>query len=129
MRKELFRLFCALLTALSLISIKEKMLASTLRGDTIIISQIPTTPEGPRTPVSIPFIAELMDSSNSVLLEATDTIGIVTVQIISTAGDNYSTYFDTSDGAILIPVSGNAGYYTLRITTPNGTQYVGEFTI
>ena len=129
MRKELFRLFCALLTALSLISIKEKMIASTLRGDTIIISQIPTTPEGPRTPACIPFIAELMDGSNSVLLEATDTIGIVSVQIISTAGDNYSTYFDTSDGAILLPVSGNSGNYTLRITTSGGTQYVGEFTI
>ena len=80
-------------------------------------------------PVHIPFIAELMDGSNSVLLGATDTIGIVSVQITSTSGDNYSTYFDTSDGAILLPISGNAGYYTLTIITPDGTHFVGEFSI
>lgn len=129
MRKAFFRLFCTLLTVLCLVSIQEIMLASSLRGNTIIISQIPTTSEKPRTPVSIPFIAELMDASNAVLLRATDTIGIVAVQIISTVGDNYTTCFDTSDGAILLPISGNEGYYTLTIITPDGTHYVGEFSI
>lgn len=129
MKKALFRLFCALLTAFSLISSQEILLASSLRGSTIIISQIPTTPEEPRTPANIPFIAELMDGSDSVLLGATDTIGTVSVQITSTVGDNYSTYFDTSFGAILLPISGNTGHYTLTITTPDGIHYVGEFTI
>ena len=99
-------------------------------NDPIIIRQDPVElPEAPRMPVHIPFIAELMDGSNSVLLGATDTIGIVSVQITSTSGDNYSTYFDTSDGAILLPISGNAGYYTLTIITPDGTHFVGEFSI
>lgn len=99
-------------------------------NDPIIIRQDPVElPEAPRMPVHIPFIAELMDGSNSVLLGATDTIGIVSVQITSTSGDNYSTYFDTSDGAILLPISGNAGYYTLTIIATDGTHFVGEFTI
>ena len=129
MRKALFRLFCALLTVLSLVSMQEIMLASSLRGNIIIISQIPTTSEKPRTPVRIPFIAELMDGSNSVILGATENIGTVSVQITSTAGDYYSTSFDTTDGAILLPISGDAGLYTLRITTSGGLQFVGEFTI
>lgn len=96
----------------------------------IIIRQDPVDLEGaPRMPAYNPFIAELMDGSNSVLFGATDTIGTVSVQITSTAGDNYSTYFDTSDGAILLPISGNAGYYTLTIITPDGTHFVGEFSI
>lgn len=129
MKNASFRLFCALLTALSLISIQEIMLAASFRGDTIFISQIPTTSDGPRTPVSIPFFAELIDGANTVLLSATDSIGTVSVQITSTAGDNYSTYFNTASGAILLPISGNTGYYTLTITTLDGIHYVGEFTI
>ena len=75
------------------------------------------------------FIAELMDGSNYVILGSTDNIGTVTVQITSTIGDNYTTFFDTSDGTIFLPISGNTGYYTLTIITSDGTHYVGEFTI
>lgn len=117
-----------MLTALSLTSSQEGLLASQ-REESIIISQIPTTPDDPRSPASNPFIAELMEGINSVLLGATEIIGIVSVQITSTAGDNYSTYFDTSYGAILLPISGNSGHYTLTIITPSGIHYVGEFTI
>ena len=100
-----------------------------MRGHIIILSQRPDAPGAPRTPITNPFIAELMDGFNSVLLGSADDVGTVAVQITSTAGDNYSTYFDTSDGAILLPISGNTGYYSLIIVTPDGTQYVGEFTI
>lgn len=86
-------------------------------------------PDAPRGPIFNPFIAELMDGSDSVLLGAIDNIGTVYVQITSTSGDNYSTYFDTSDGAILLPISGDVGAYTLSISTLNGFRYVGEFTI
>ena len=103
-------------------------LAESMRGHTIIITQIPDAPDAPRTPVICPFVAELMDGSVSVLLEATDTVGTVYVQITSTAGDNYSTYFDTSDGSIILPISGYTGYYTLTITS-GGAQFVGEFII
>lgn len=121
---------CVALVTFGIISKSEQLFASSSEGRTIILVPKPTTPqETPRSPEESPFIAELMDGSNSVLLGATDTIGIVSVQITSTAGDNYSTYFDTSDGAILLPISGNAGYYTLTIITPDGTHYVGEFTI
>lgn len=95
----------------------------------LIIQDKSDDPDAPRTPSFNPFIAELMDGSNSVLLGSTDNVGTVAVQITSTAGDNYSTYFDTSVGAILLPISGNSGYYTLTIITSDGVHYVGEFTI
>lgn len=100
-----------------------------MNGHTIIIVQKPDPADSPRTPVYNPFIAELSDGLNSVLLGATSSCGTVSVQIVSTAGDDYATYFDTSDGAILLPVSGNAGDYTLTITVPGGAVYVGEFSI
>ena len=100
-----------------------------LRGKYIVITPFPSIPEEPRSPVGVPFIAELSDSYNAVMLGATSFCGTVSVQIVSTAGDDYATYFDTSDGAILLPVSGNAGDYTLTITVPGGAVYVGEFSI
>lgn len=100
-----------------------------MRGKTIIIIQKPDPEEDPRSPIVNPFIAEVTDGSNAVLLGSVDAIGTVYVHLTSTAGDNLSTYFDTSDGAILLPISGNAGDYTLSITTPDGHLFVGEFSI
>ncbi len=126
----ILRMSCVALVTFGVFSGSEKLSASSAGGHTIILVPKPTTPqETPRSPEKTPFIAEWMDGFNSVFLGATDPIGTVSVQIISTAGDNYSTNFDTSDGAILLPISGNAGYYTLTIIATDGTHFVGEFTI
>lgn len=94
----------------------------------IIIRQDPIDLEGaPRMPAYNPFFAELMDGY--VILGSSTVYGTVSVSLTSTAGDYYSTSFDTTDGAILLPISGDAGLYTLRITTSGGLQFVGEFTI
>lgn len=109
-------------------SLCDQIAAETKNETVIVIVRRPTTPpETPRTPEYNPFFAELMN--DYVILGAPSAIGTVSVSLTSTAGDNYSTCFDTSDGAILLPVSGNAGYYTLTIITADGTHYVGEFTI
>ena len=81
----------------------------------------------PRTPANNPFTAVLYDTY--VLLGCLGDYGDVSVELTSTAGDNYSTSFDTADGAILIPVSGNTGYYILSIITQSGQEFVGEFNI
>ncbi len=97
-------------------------------GSPILIRQDPQEAIGaPRAPEVIPFFAELLNGY--VILGASAPCGTVSVSLTSTAGDSYSTSFDTTDGAILLPVSGDAGFYTIRITTSAGVQYVGEFTI
>lgn len=94
----------------------------------IIIYQGPSgISDEPRSPVFNPFFAELMNGY--VILGSTTPCGTVSVHISSTAGDDYSTNFDTSDVTIIIPISGNPGDYTLTITTPLGAHFIGEFTI
>lgn len=106
----------------------ENLFASNQGGEPIIIRHNPADPIGaPRAPEVIPFFAELLNGY--VILGASAPCGTVSVSLTSTAGDSYSTSFDTTDGAILLPVSGDAGFYTIRITTSAGVQYVGEFTI
>ncbi len=61
------------------------------------------------------------------MLGCNDSIGDVTVTLESTAGDWYQTEFDTSDGAILVPASGDSGHYTLTIETAAHVVYEGEF--
>ena len=107
----------------------EPAVASPIRGHTILIVPKPSPEDKPRTNVPNPFIAELMDGSVTILLCVTNPCGTVSIHITSTAGDNYSTYFNTSDGSILLPISGNIGNYTLTITLSNGLQFVGDFTI
>ena len=107
----------------------EPTVAAPLRGHTFLIVPKPGPEDGPRSSVPNPFIAELEDGSATVLLGVTSPCGTVSVSLTSTAGDNYSTGFDTTDGAILLPISGDAGLYTLQITTAEGIQFVGEFTL
>lgn len=127
-QKIMKAIFTILTICLLTIATVETSFAKVMRGHTIIIVQRPDTPGAPRTPVINPFLAELLEGCDSVLLEATDIVGTVYVQITSTAGDNYSTLFDTSEASIILPISGNAGYYTLTISY-GGIQFVGEFTI
>lgn len=94
----------------------------------ILIIPIPSDiPDAPRMPVYNPFFAELMNGY--VILGSSSSYGTVSVSLTSTAGDDYSTILDTTDGAIILPISGAAGFYTILITTPGGAQFVGEFTI
>lgn len=97
-------------------------------NDPILIHQNTSDPiGGPRLPAYNPFYAELED--DVVLLGSVSGVGTVSVELTSTAGDSYSTWFDTSNGSVFIPISGNAGDYTLLITMSSGVQFIGEFTL
>lgn len=71
--------------------------AQTPGGTPIVITpEEPNTPEGtPRGPVFNPFTAYLY--SNQVVLNCSTSYGDVNVSLVSTAGDNYSTVFDTAN--------------------------------
>lgn len=97
-------------------------------GEIVLIVPSDQDPVGnPRGPVFNPFSAYLIN--NQVVLESSTSYGTVFVELTSTAGDNYSTVFDTSEGSIIIPISGFAGDYTLLLTDAFGAQFVGEFEI
>lgn len=94
----------------------------------VVIGPDPSNPNGdPRGPVFNPFTAYLQN--NQVVLNCSISFGLVSVSLVSTAGDNYSTVFDTGDGFIFIPISGNMGDYTLVLLDSLGTSYVGEFSL
>lgn len=95
-------------------------------GPVIVLEQDPTDyGTEPRTIATNPFYAEY--AARKVYLSASESIGVVTVEITSTTGDNYVTFFDTSDGDILLPVSGDSGYYVIRITVSATEHYIGRF--
>ena len=64
-----------------------------------------------------------------VLLGSQFEYGVVAVTLISTAGDFYETQFDTEDGQIIIPISGDAGHYILTLVTELGVVFEGMFDI
>lgn len=107
------------------------MSAMRVQGDdpTLIVILPPViSPEGaPRSPAFNPFTAYL--NGDVVVLNCSASYGNVAVTLVSTAGDNYTTVFDTEDVSIIIPVSGLSGHYTLLLTTASGSQFIGEFDI
>lgn len=99
-----------------------------MRGNVITIRQRPgESSDAPRSSSYCPFVAEQEDAY--VLLNCLNTLGFIDVILYSTAGDYYSTVFDSMDGYILIPISGEEGHYILTITTSGGQIFEGEFDI
>lgn len=94
----------------------------------IIIIINPDDPIGePRGPVFNPFTAYLQ--GYNVVLNCSVYYGDVVVVLVSTAGDYYTTVFDTSDGSTVIPISNLSGDYTLCLTDASGMQFIGEFNV
>lgn len=95
-------------------------------GNDILIVQRPLAPQGaPRTTVPNPFFAT--QETNFVLLGSLFEYGVVSVTLISTAGDYYQTVFDTEEGHVIIPISGDAGHYSLTLVTERGLVFEGDF--
>lgn len=129
MKKKLLKVSsCILFTGSVLFASGNAFAEGNSVRDSILIGVKETTPQGsPRLPAYIPFYAEQINVS--VLLGSHSYYGTVDVSLTSTAGDDYSTVFDTADGTIQIPISGNTGDYTLLITTASGLEFIGEFSL
>lgn len=129
MKKKLLKVSsCILFTGSVLFASGNAFAEGNSVRDSILIGVKETTPQGsPRLPAYIPFYAEQINVS--VLLGSYSYYGTVDVSLTSTAGDDYSTVFDTADGTIQIPISGNTGDYTLLITTASGLEFIGEFSL
>ena len=126
--KKILLLLCSLIIAASFTGLASENNTLLNDGESITIYQVPQKPiNAPRSVV--PFYAEYNDLMNTVMLGCSDSLGDVTVTLESTAGDWYQTVFDTEDGMILIPASGEEGYYTLTIVTSDNTTYQGEFVL
>lgn len=134
--KSLLKTFvaCVLAGAMLCLTAKASGLAlfsvgsSMYQGHDILIQPCPPIPAGaPRTPVINPFYAT--QEATYVLLGSYSDYGVVSVSVISTAGDYYITDFDTEDGTIVLPISGLSGHYTLTIVCAGGIVFGGEFDI
>lgn len=100
------------------------------RGDEPIIIRprpITSTGHGSRTPVYNPFFA--YEDGTCVTLGSMSSYGVVSVTLVSTAGDCYQTFFDTEDLQLVIPISGSTGHYTLTLVTEGGLVFEGEFEV
>lgn len=123
--KTSFATFLAIILSNSLITMSEAKRITVNDEPTVLQWQVPDYEEAPRSLSYNPFYAEY--HSSNVYLSSTSSIGTVSVEVTSTAGDNYVTFFDTSEGEIILPVSGDPGYYLLRITVSADEHYIGRF--
>lgn len=114
---------------LSLFGIIARVTAHVKESNPVIdITKKPTgSGTRPRSIDDVQLFAVVCDTYVQVYSDS--NIGEVDVLLVSTAGDYYSTVFDTQDGSIILPISGDAGTYTINVTTPDGQEYEGEFEI
>ena len=92
----------------------------------VIIDNEPDSNEN-RSPEQSPFYAQVWGTY--VVLGCTSNIGNADVTLTSTAGDDYETVFNTAFGSIIIPISGNHGFYRLDIELSSGQSFYGEFVL
>lgn len=95
--------------------------------DILICPKTDSSSGAPRSPAYNPFFA--YEDGTCVTLGSMSPYGVVSVTLVSTAGDYYQTFFDTEDLQIVIPISGSTGHYTLTLVTERGLVFEGEFEI
>ena len=127
--KQLRRVAIGFATFLMVLTSTTNLLSMGVKdGEAIEVHPVNTEVSGiPRGPVFNPFTAYRLN--NTVVLESDTSYGVVNITLVSTAGDYYTTVFDTEDGSILIPISGNSGDYSLLITDLSDAQFIGTFAI
>lgn len=97
-------------------------------GHNILIrQQLDSSSAAPRAPAYNPFFA--YEDGTCVTLGSMSPYGVVSVTLVSTAGDYYQALFDTEDVQILVPISGATGHYALTLVTEGGLVFVGEFDV
>lgn len=125
MKKILVMLLGALLASLAL--------SAPARGDEdvniiIVDPHDPSAEVLHRDATQVPITCTVADS----YLEVTflSNLGSVSVEIENqTTGEYTQTSVNSAISPAIFPISGNAGFWTITFTLPDGTVYYGEFTI
>ena len=101
---------------------------SNSNGNQISIRNVSDDLRGsPRT--DDPFVVEFHEDICCIVLTCSVPCGVVTVTLESTAGDRFQTDFNTTDGSITIPVSGDSGIYELTVSTSDKVVFVGTLNL
>ena len=101
-------------------------------GGTDIIIEENASMGGPmfRDPTVIPISATAYSSPSFIEIRFLADLGFVSVEIENqTTGEYTQTMVNSAISPAIFPISGNAGFWTITFTLPDGTVYYGEFTI
>ncbi len=84
----------------------------------------------PHSRIFVPFEANYNVGLASVLVRFIRDVGEVEISIQNLSSGEYNDYTVNSKvGSIVLPITGDAGYYVITFTLQNGKQYIGEFSI
>lgn len=86
-------------------------------------------PDAPRSP-SITSIAAYYDYfSSSVCVNLINAGTIVSVELVNHTTNETADYIIPGSGSSILPISGNAGFWTVTFTLESGDIYYGEFVL
>lgn len=101
-------------------------------GGTIIIqpgNQSSTTIPN-RTPALIPISAYLDGFTSTVFVSFSDDLGDVDTEITNLyTGETQCEVVDAYYSTVAIPITGEAGLYSIVFTLSSGSEFIGEFEI
>lgn len=96
----------------------------------IIIKDPKPTKPIHRSPEVVPMQASLMGNSSLINILFHYDLGEIYIDLMNMeTGEYVSNIIDSSVGNVIIPFSGEEGYYTITFTLADGVTYIGEFEI
>ena len=84
----------------------------------------------PHSRALIPFELYYSADISSILLYFIADVGEVEISIHNLSSGEYNDYTVNSKvGSVVLPITGDSGYYVITFTLQNGKQFIGEFSI
>lgn len=86
------------------------------------------TGDNHRAPARIPIKVSYVSFISALNITFMNTLGEVEENVTNhSTGDYLGGTLDANAGTVILPISGDEGFYTVTFILPNGTEYYGEF--
>ena len=84
----------------------------------------------PKSPASIPIEAYYEPNMSAIVLSFKRDLGAVEVEVFNqSTGEYLEGNIKANVGVSVLKISGNAGFYQIKFTLTDSSEYVGEFEV
>lgn len=127
---KLFTYVLPMVIAVSICSVNSFAQSQKTEIPIIVNKNNPTTMHHPKSPALIPIEAYYESNMSVIMLSFKRDLGVVEVEVFNqSTGEYLEGNIKANVGVSVLKISGNAGFYQIKFTLTDSSEYVGAFEV